>query len=286
MVIRSPSIVLNSLLHSCSEPHGSWKGHGVTESELVLRLRAAGSVFAEAEATLLLAEAADPAELETMAARRVEGEPLEQILGWAEFDGRRFLVEPGVFVPRHRSEFLVRRAAELGNPGAVILDLCCGIGALGLAVQARLGAAELHSADLDPAEVRCARRNVGPDGHVYEGDLYAPLPDSLRGRVDLLIANAPYVPRGDLRLMPAEAREHENPVALDGGGDGLAVHRRVIADAPAWLAPGGRMLIELSSEQATVAASLMGAAGLHAEIVTDADDDEDGDDTTVVIGTA
>jgi release factor glutamine methyltransferase len=192
-------------------------------------------------------------------------------------------------VPRHRSEFLVERAAGLGRRGAVVLDLCCGIGALGLAVRARLGDAELHSTDLDPAEVRCARRNVGSNGSVYEGDLYAALPDSLRGRVELLVANAPYVPSGELRLMPPEAREHEHPVALDGGADGLEIHRRAIAEAPAWLAAGGRMLIELSAEQAVVAASLMSAAGLRAEIVTDedgdGDGDGDGDETTVVIGT-
>ena len=259
----------------------------MTESELVLRLRAAGSVFAEQEAALLLAEADGPQQLEAMAARRVLGEPLEQIVGWADFDGARFVVEPGVFIPRHRSEFLVRSAAALGRPGAVVLDLCCGIGALGLAVRARLGSAELHAADLDPAEVRCARRNVGDAGdagHVYEGDLYAPLPDSLRGRVELLLANAPYVPSGELRLLPPEAREHEHPVALDGGDDGLAVHRRVIAGAPTWLAPGGKILIELSADQAVIAASLMRDAGLHAETITEADDD-DSDETTVVIGT-
>ena len=252
----------------------------MTESEVVLRLRAAGSVFAEEEAALLLAEAHDPEQLETLIARRVAGEPLEQVVGWAEFDGIRFIVEPGVFVPRHRTEFLVQQAALLGRAGDVVLDLCCGIGALGVAVRARLGDAELHAADIDPAEVRSARINVGEAGHIYEGDLYAPLPDSLRGRVDILLANAPYVPTSELRLMPPEAREHENSVALDGGGDGLAVHRRVIAGAPAWLAPGGRLLIEVSDEQSGVAASLMRDSGLTAAIVTD-DDDE----TTVVIGT-
>lgn len=255
----------------------------MTESELVRRLRAGGSVFAEEEAALLVAEGTNPDRLEQTTARRVAGEPLEQIVGWAAFDGMRFVVEPGVFIPRHRSEFLVQRAASLGRLSAVVLDLCCGIGALGLAVRARLGDAELHSADLDPAEVRCARRNVGSNGRVYEGDLYDPLPHSLRGRVELLLANAPYVPSGELRLMPAEAREHERPLALDGGTDGLAVHRRVIAGAPAWLAPGGRMLIELSAEQAVVAASLMREVGLRAEIVSDEEDDDD--EITVVIGT-
>jgi len=255
----------------------------VIESELVLRLRAAGSVFAEQEATLLTAESADDDTLEAMVVRRVAGEPLEQIVGWAEFDGLRFVVEAGVFVPRHRTEFLVGRAASLGRRGAVILDLCCGVGALGVALRARLGGAELHAADIDPAEVRSARVNVGATGHVYEGDLYAPLPDTLRGRVDLLLANAPYVPTAELGFMPSEAREHEHVVALDGGDDGLAIHRRVIIGAPAWLTAGGRLLIEVSDAQARVAAALMEEAGLSARIGTEEDDD--GDDTTVVIGT-
>ncbi len=249
---------------------------------LVARLRAAGSVFAEDEAALLVSEATDAARLEAMTVRRIAGEPLEQIVGWAEFDGRRFVVEPGVFVPRHRTEFLVEQAAALGHPGAVILDLCCGIGALGVAVRARLGTAELHATDLDPAEVRSARRNVGTTGFVYEGDLYLPLPDTLRGRVDLLLANAPYVPTRELRLLPPEARDYEHSLALDGGEDGLEIHRRVIAGAPAWLAAGGRLLIEVSEEQAGVAASMMEKAGLAASTVDEEDDDET---TTVVIGT-
>ncbi len=259
-----------------------------TESGIVQRLRAGGSVFAEEEAALLLAEARDPAELDAMVVRRVAGDPLEQIVGWAEFDGLRFVVEPGVFVPRHRTEFLVRQAVALASPDAVILDLCCGVGALGVAVRSRLGGAvELHAADVDPAAVRCARANVartdtGAPGGVHEGDLFDAVPDTLRGRVDLLLANAPYVPTADIALLPPEAREHENRVALDGGDDGLVLHRRIITGAPSWLAPGGRMLIEVSEEQAPVAASLMADAGLWVQTVTDADDD---DVTTLVIGT-
>jgi release factor glutamine methyltransferase len=271
----------------CSEHRRSWQGRCVTEAEIVLRLRTAGSVFAEQEAALLVAEAADSAALERMVARRVAGDPLEQIVGWAEFDGIRFAVEPGVFVPRHRTEFLVRQAVAVGLPDAVVLDLCCGVGALGAAVRSRLGGRiDLHAADLDPAAVRCARINVARSdaaipGRVYEGDLFDPLPKSLRGRVELLLANAPYVPTRDIALLPPEAREHEHRLALDGGADGLELHRRVIAGAPDWLAPGGRLLIEVSEVQAAVAASLMADAGLW---VQTAIDDQDDDVTTVLIG--
>jgi release factor glutamine methyltransferase len=125
------------------------------------RLRAAGCVFAEEEARLLLAAAARRADVEALVARRVAGEPLEQLLGWAEFGGLRVAVEPGVFVPRRRTELLVREAVVAAPPGRPVgVDLCCGTGAIGMAVAAALGEVDLHAADVDPVAVRCARRNV------------------------------------------------------------------------------------------------------------------------------
>jgi release factor glutamine methyltransferase len=199
-------------------------------SDVIARLRAAGCVFAEDEARLLLDTARTPAELAGMVERRVAGLPLEHVLGWAEFAGRRVAVDPGVFVPRRRTELLVREAAARARPGAVVVDLCCGSGAVGVAVAAAVPGIELHAADVDPAAVRCARRNVTAfGGQVHEGDLDAPLPAALRGRVDVLVANAPYVPTGAVGLMPPEARLPEPRVALDGGADGLDVQRRACA---------------------------------------------------------
>lgn len=248
----------------------------MTEPELVAALRAAGCVFAEDEARLLMAEASSEAELMTWTARRMAGEPLEHIVGWAAFAGLRVAVDPGVFVPRRRSELLVRVACR--EPADVVVDLCCGSGALGAAVAAEMPDAEVWAADSDPAAVRCARRNLPPD-RVREGDLYDALPDELRGRVDLLVVNAPYVPSDDVATMPREARDHEHRVALDGGPDGLDVQRRVLAGAPAWLTPAGRVLVETSRAQAERTRGLMGAAGLSASVETD---DEIG--ATVVIG--
>ncbi|MFC8722214.1 putative protein N(5)-glutamine methyltransferase [Kitasatospora sp. NPDC057198] len=250
-------------------------------SPVIDRLRAAGCVFAEDEARLLLAAAPDPARLDELVRLRCAGRPLEQVVGFAEFAGLRVALAPGVFVPRRRSEFLVERAAALGRPGAVLLDLCCGSGAIGAALAARLGpGVELHAADIDPAAVACARRNLAPyGGRVHLGDLDAPLPPGLLGRVDLLLANAPYVPTGEIPLLPPEARDHEPAVALDGGADGLAVQRRVAAAAPRWLAPGGRVLVETSARQAPATAALLAAAGL------DPRTEQDGErDATVVIG--
>jgi release factor glutamine methyltransferase len=276
-----------------------------TDSTVVARLRAAGCVFPEEEAAILAASAASPAELDQMVARRVDGEPLEQVVGWAEFAGLRVLVDPGVFVPRPRSELLVEVAVSIASPAVprVVVDLCCGTGALGLAVASRLaspagdpvagvslggapvtgvslGGVELHAADLDPAAVACARRNVEPaGGHVYAGDLFAPLPGSLRGRAGVLICNAPYVPTTQIAFMPGEARDHEALMALDGGADGLAVLRRAASDAGAWLAPGGVLLVETSERQAPLMADIMTVAGLAAQVH---EDDESG--ATVVTG--
>ncbi|HWU11868.1 MAG TPA: putative protein N(5)-glutamine methyltransferase [Streptomyces sp.] len=238
-----------------------------TFSTLVTTLRTAGCVFAEDEAELLLSTAAGPAALAAMLERRTAGLPLEHVLGWAEFCGLRIAVDTGVFVPRRRTEFLVRQAAALAPDRAVVVDLCCGTGALGRALISSLREAELHAADVEPAAVRCARRNVGGRGTVYEGDLFAPLPRSLRGRVDVLLANVPYVPTEDVEFLPAEARVHEPRVALDGGSDGLDVMRRVVAEAKDWLAPGGSLLVETSERQAARAEETVGSGGLTARVV-------------------
>ncbi|MFD0922348.1 putative protein N(5)-glutamine methyltransferase [Saccharopolyspora rosea] len=249
------------------------------DSESVVReLRGAGCVFAEEEARLLVSAARDPGELRAMVDRRVAGTPLEHVLGWVEFCGARVVVEPGVFVPRRRTEFLVRTAVAAAGPDArVVVDLCCGSGAVGAAVHSALGRAELHAVDVDPAAVRCARRNI--DGRVHEGDLYEPLPAELRGRVDVLVANAPYVPSGAIGSMPREARDHERRIALDGGADGLRVQRRVAAGAPGWLAPGGRLLVETGERQAAGLAEVFADAGLEPEVVRSEEAD-----CTVVVG--
>ncbi len=280
---------------SASSPFPS--GHD--RAAAVTRLRAAGCVFAEDEARLLISAARTPAALAAMVDRRAAGQPLEHVLGWAEFCGLRIAVDPGVFVPRRRTEFLVRRAAALvrraaaptrpdptgpdptGQRAVVVVDMCCGSGAVGAALAAALGRVELHAADVDPAAVRCARRNVAAaGGQVYQGDLYRPLPARLRGRVDILAANVPYVPSGDVGLLPPEARAHEPRVALDGGADGLDVLRRVAAGAPLWLAPGGHLLIETSERQAPRAAEAIGRDGLIPRVAHSARLN-----ATVVIGT-
>jgi len=250
------------------------------QRRVVARLRAAGCVFAEDEARLLVSAARDPAELAAMLEQRTGGLPLEHVLGWAEFCGLRIAVDPGVFVPRRRTELLVHQAAALARPGAVVVDLCCGSGAVGAALAAAVDGIELYAVDIDLAAVRCARRNIAAaGGQAYAGDLYAPLPATLQGRVDVLVVNAPYVPTEAIAMMPPEARLHEARVALDGGADGLDIQRRVAAEAARWLAPDGHLLVETSERQAPQSCAAFSDNGLLPQVCS-----SDELSATVVIG--
>ncbi|MCY9662224.1 putative protein N(5)-glutamine methyltransferase [Paenibacillus chondroitinus] len=235
----------------------------ITYDGLVAGLRAAGCVFAEDEAQMLISAARSPIELAAMADQRVLGHPLEHVIGWMEFCGLRIEVDPGVFIPRLRTEFLVQRATEIAQSGDVVLDLCCGTGALGAVLAAEVKDTELYAVDIDPKAVQCARRNItAVGGHVFEGDIFAPLPVTLHNRIDILLANVPYVPTEAIELLPSEARIHEARLALDGGEDGLDVLRRVALEAPLWLAPGGHLLVEVSERQALQAVEIFVRNGL------------------------
>lgn len=229
--------------------------------------------------------------------QRVRGLPLEHLLGWAEFDGWRMRVDAGVFVPRRRTELLLREAsreiAELqvrrASPATVslhsadaaqqtdsltVLDLCCGSGAIAAALLRRHPTLNVLAADNDPVAVACARHNVEPvGGRVDCGDLFDAVPASLRtgwcGAVNIITANAPYVPTGEIRLMPPEARLHEPRSTLDGGPDGLALQRRIVGEAATWLAPGGILLIETSKRQAPATLAMLRDGGLSPSLCCD-----------------
>ncbi|MFC9895702.1 putative protein N(5)-glutamine methyltransferase [Nocardia sp. NPDC127579] len=259
----------------------------MAEREVAERLRAAGCVFAEDEARLLLEAAADDVALAELVARRVTGEPLEYLVGWAEFRGERVAVTPGVFVPRRRTAFLVEEAVRLARafPKPIAVDLCCGSGAVGLSFARTLAAegieVQLSAADLEPVAVECARRNLAGLGTpVHQGDLFDALPGDLRGHIDILLANTPYVPTDLIARMPAEARDHELRTALDGGSDGLDIFRRVVAGARAWLAPGGHLLAEAGAGQTDSALRTLEAHGLAGRIA-----ESEEYYATVVIGT-
>ncbi|MFT4166542.1 MAG: putative protein N(5)-glutamine methyltransferase [Microlunatus sp.] len=254
------------------------------------RLRQAGCVYAEDEAAVLVeAAGGDDLELERLVSVRVGGAPLEPLLGWVAFGGLRVAVGPGVFVPRVRTELLAELGlARLGSDAvaagsvvtdAVVVELCCGVAAVAAVLQRSGRIRELYAVDIDPIAVGYARQNLSEPAVTLAGDLYEPMPARLRGRVDLILANAPYVPTDAIALMPREARDHEPLAALDGGADGADIQRRIIAAAPTWLRASGHLMIETGREQSTITATAMADAGLVTEVVID--DNREG---TVVIG--
>jgi release factor glutamine methyltransferase len=245
---------------------------GDQKASIVARLRAAGCVFAEDEAEVLLATSTDADELDAMVASRASGLPLEHVVGWALFCGLRIVVHPGVFVPRRRTEALVRAAVGVTAPGATVIDLCCGSGAIAAAIATQVPGVRLWASDIDPAAVHCARVNLAAfDAQVQTGDVDDAIPHELHRRVGVLVANVPYVPSLETEYLPAEARLHEPRAALDGGHDGLDVLRRVVVSSTKWLCPGGWFLTECTPDQAETAADVLRGVGLVATVVVDDD---------------
>lgn len=251
-----------------------------TRKRIVGRLQNAGCVFAKEETRLLVSEAGSPEELMNWIEKRADGLPLEYVLGFTHFCGLRIEVETGVFIPRPRTEFLVKKAIGLTEADDIVMDLCCGSGAIGAAIAAGVETISLHAVDIDSVAVRCTSRNLAETGgRVYQGDLYGVLPYSLKGRVNLIVANPPYVPTDSVILLPREARLYEPERALDGGTDGLDLHRRIAEKAADWLVSGGHLLMEASEAQGAKTLDIFVEAGLRAKVVRD-----ENLDATVVIG--
>lgn len=203
------------------------------------RLRAAGCVFAEDEALLILEDGRD---IEMLLRRRERGEPLAHVLGWVDFAGLTVEVDPGVFVPRPQTVALAEHAVAL-EP-AIAVDLFAGAGAIASVLAARTSA-RVVAGELEVRE--CLRANALRYGfEVVTSDVDSGIPAELEGRVDVLTANVPYVPTAELQYVPHEG---EPASALDGGPDGLDWTRRVLACAPRWLRPGGTLLTEVATHQ-------------------------------------
>lgn len=215
---------------------------------LAARLSAAGFIAAEEEADELLACAAgDPALLYSLVARRFTGEPLAWIIGHTWFCGVQLRVDPGVYVPRWQSEALARRAVERLPANGVAIDLCTGSGAIARILTRYRPDARVLASDLDERSVNCAAAN---GVEVYRGDLFAPLPHMLAGRVDVVVGVVPYVPTPALPLLQRDTFAFETPLAYDGGHDGTDILRRILRDSPRFLRPGGALLLELGGDQA------------------------------------
>jgi len=225
---------------------------------VVTRLTAAGCVAAEEEAGELLAAAPDEKTLERWLLRREQGEPLAWVTGTVPFCGHTRRVDSGVYVPRSQSEELARRASTLlavapGRGWAV--DLCTGSGAIAAHLMAAVPPARVIGIDIDMRAARCARGN---GVHVLVGDLDM----ALRPKAfDVVTAVAPYVPTGELRLLPADSQRYEPRLALDGGEGGLDVVRRLVVSAGRLLRPGGWLLTELGGEQDRALRPTLAASG-------------------------
>ncbi len=213
------------------------------------------------------------ARVEPLVARRLEHEPLQLVLGRWPFRTVELELAPGVFVPRPETEVVagvaIDHARRLG-PGAVVAEPCTGTGAITASLLAELDDVEVHATDRSPAAVALARRNLasvtrgapGSRAHVLEGDLLTPLPARLRGRLDLLVANPPYLPRGELGRLAPEVAGHDPAAALFGGVDGHEVVDRLLAAAGTWLRPGGVVVLEIDDRRGEEVCAVARAVGL------------------------
>jgi release factor glutamine methyltransferase len=241
-------------------------------ASLTALLEREGFVAAGEEAEELLKRASrDRALLEAMVARRRTGEPLAWIVGGVDFCGLRLRVASGVYVPRWQTELLAERAVARLPSDGVAVDVCTGCGALAAVLAARRPGARVIGVDVDPAAVACARSNGVA---AFVGDLLAPVPSALVGRVDVVCGVVPYVPTGELALLQRDTFTFETPLAYDGGTDGCASLRRVVADAPRVLRPRGALLLELGGDEASLLAVDLAAAGFVDVVMLY---DEDGD---------
>jgi release factor glutamine methyltransferase len=209
-----------------------------------------GFIAADEEAAALLGHAGrDPALLDAAVRRRLTGEPLAWITGRVVFCDVEVHIDPGVYVPRWLSEPLAQRAVERLPATGTAIDLCSGSGAIAKVLRARRPRARVVASDIDPRAVACAAAN---NVEVFLGDLFAPLPADLEGRVDVVVGVVPYVPTPELPLLQRDTFTFETPLSYDGGSDGTDILRRVIHDAVRFLRAGGWLLLELGGDQAAL----------------------------------
>jgi release factor glutamine methyltransferase len=217
-------------------------------AELSAVLSRAGFIASEDEAMELVARAAgDVHLLDALVARRLTGEPLAWITGKTTFCGIEIHVDPGVYVPRWQSEALAYRAVERLPATGVAFDLCTGSGAIAKTLSTNRPGARVFASDIDKRAVACAAVN---GVEVYRGDLFAPLPEALKGKVDVVVGVVPYVPTPDLPLLQRDTFTFESPLAYDGGPDGTDMLRRVLRESPRFLRRGGALVLELGGGQA------------------------------------
>lgn len=257
--------------------------------QLVRRLRAAGCVFAEREADLLVETFGSPAEREAAVVRRESGEPLEHVLGWAQFGEVRVEIGPNSFIPRARALALVDAADEVtttADAPVLALDLGCGVGAIAAALCHRHRDWDVHACDVDTGAATVARRNAATFGFVvHTGCWFDGLPAELKGGIDIVVAHLPYVPTAEIDRLARDFRDHEPRHSVDGGVDGLDPLREVAPSARDWLAPTGLLLTQVHRDQQEGTAGIATATGMQLTTVPPLQDqqDEHNDEDTLVL---
>lgn len=195
--------------------------------------------------------------IESLVQRRLAGEPLQYIEGTAQFGPIELVVDPRVLIPRPETETLFEIASRMVRLPEVIVDLCTGSGALALALKQHFPSASVFATDISPDAIDVASENMARTGsqiYLGNGDLYDPLPASLVGQVNLLVANPPYVSEADFADLPEDVKR-EPRVALVSGRSGLEIIERIGASASRWLRPGGVVVCEIGEKQGVAAAS-------------------------------
>jgi len=214
---------------------------------LAALLSGAGFIAAEEEtAELLKCAAGDAQVLDSLIARRLTGEPLAWITGRISFGDLEIRVDPGVYVPRWHSEALARRAVERLPRNGIAVDLCTGSGAIARTLMSKRPAARVVASDIEPRAVACARSN---GVEAYLGDLFSQFRARSRARRPRSSASCRTCRHPTCRSCRRDTFAFESPLAYDGGHDGTAILRRVLADAPAIPSAGGAILLELGGGQ-------------------------------------
>jgi release factor glutamine methyltransferase len=235
-------------------------------------LSRAGFLAAADEAELLVTCAdGDDARLRSLLARRLTGEPLAWITGRISFCGVKVRVDPGVYVPRPQTEVLAHRAIERLPAKGTAIDVCTGSGAIARVLQVNRPGARVVATDIDERAVACATANRV---EVYRGDLFEPVPRTLKGRVDLVVGVVPYVPAGELPFLQRDTFTFESTLSYDGGPDGTVVLRRALVGARRFLRRGGTILLELGGKQAELLRNDLARLGyVKADVLVDEDGD-------------
>lgn len=203
-------------------------------------------------------------------AQRAARVPAAYLAGTREFYSLDFFVTPDVLIPRPETELLVDvvlSSSLSAHPHPILVDLGTGSGAISVTLAKHLPACRIIAVDISTAALAVATKNAEYHGvsnriDFVEGDLFAPLPSDIRGAVHGIVSNPPYIPTGEIPHLAPEIKNFEPPQALDGGTDGLEFYRRISGEAPAWLAPGGLLAVEVGYDQGEKVAAMFAAAGL------------------------